>query len=77
MYRMLAGPPDIPDNISKILAGAIEKAMNDPELLEWSKKGERPLNYMNAKETARIAEALFKTYRKYLDTIKKEVKKIS
>jgi len=77
MYRMVGGPPKIPGSIKNVLAGALEKTIKDPEVQAWSKKANRPLNFINVDKTNEIADSMFKTFQKYLDTIKKHKEKLN
>jgi tripartite-type tricarboxylate transporter receptor subunit TctC len=43
LERLIGGPPGLPPAIVKTLADALEKAMKDPEVVEWARRSEVPL----------------------------------
>jgi tripartite-type tricarboxylate transporter receptor subunit TctC len=49
--RVVAGPPDVPDEIVHILERSLLKALHDSDLQEWSKESNNPLYIRNAEET--------------------------
>jgi tripartite-type tricarboxylate transporter receptor subunit TctC len=44
LYRMFAAPPGLPDDVRKKLIGAVQAALNDPELEKWAKLTNFPLD---------------------------------
>jgi tripartite-type tricarboxylate transporter receptor subunit TctC len=65
LFRLVGGPPNLPPDITKILRETMAKAMQDPELLAWSKKAIRPLEYTPAGEVEEIVTSAYSAYGKY------------
>lgn len=49
--RFVGGPPGLPAERRRVLAGALMKALNDPELQAWSKESGRSINPAGADAT--------------------------
>jgi tripartite-type tricarboxylate transporter receptor subunit TctC len=67
--RMVAGPPNLPADIKKILVEAIEKAVNDPAVAALSEKTGMGLALQSPDEVAADVHAqanFFDKWRKYL-----------
>jgi tripartite-type tricarboxylate transporter receptor subunit TctC len=67
--RMVAAPPNLPPEIKKILVEAIDKAVNDPEVVALSKKTGMGLALQSPEEVAADVRAqanFFDKWRKYL-----------
>jgi tripartite-type tricarboxylate transporter receptor subunit TctC len=69
LERLVGGPPGLPPAIVKILADALEKAMKDPEVVQWARRSDVPL----ASETPAQAERVlheqidfFERWKKFL-----------
>lgn len=52
LYRPFAAPPALPASIREILVTAVQKALRDPELADWSAKSGNPIDPETAEETA-------------------------
>jgi len=72
--RMIIGPPNIPEELVKVLREAVFNAMNDPAFIEWSKKVERPIAPLAGEdlekliiESMRIADELVPIFKGYKD----------
>ena len=52
--RVLLAPPGLDEKTTQILREAIYKALNDPELIEISKKINRPIVYLGGEEIAQL-----------------------
>ena len=68
--RIVGSTPGLPKNIRKVLATALFKAANDPDMKAWSKKTRRALNPRNAKQTSKRVGELVKFYQKYRSVLK-------
>ena len=69
--RPFAVSPDIPADRLQILQDAFKKAVQDPELLERAKKGDRPIDFVSAEECEAWAKSLLQLPPEIVDTIKK------
>lgn len=63
--RIVGTAPKTPAAIVKVLETALMKALNDPTMKAWAKKGRRPLLARNASQTADRVDELIKFYSKY------------
>lgn len=68
--RVLAGPPDLPENISRILEDALINTLNDPELQAWSKKTNNPINIGDSKSTLHSLDLTIGLLKKYENLFK-------
>jgi tripartite-type tricarboxylate transporter receptor subunit TctC len=73
-YRVIAGPPNLPPEVTEKLRDLFWKTLNDKEFMEWSKKAKRPVDAMNGEETEKIMKRAMADYLKYKDVLKKYVK---
>jgi tripartite-type tricarboxylate transporter receptor subunit TctC len=67
--RMVAAPPNLPPAIKKILVEALDKAVNDPEVVALSEKSGMGLKLQSPEEVAADVHAqanFFERWRKYL-----------
>jgi tripartite-type tricarboxylate transporter receptor subunit TctC len=67
--RMVAAPPNLPPAIKKILVEALDKAVNDPEVVALSEKSGMGLKLQSPEEVAADVHAqanFFDRWRKYL-----------
>lgn len=67
--RVLAAPPDLPEEIAKILEKSLLEAMNDPDLKAWSRETNNPFFIDDAAGTLKSIQdlwALLKKYEKFL-----------
>lgn len=67
--RILGGPPDLPENVSKKLEEAIAKAVKDPAFLERLEKMEVSVQYLDGEQTAKVVNNAVKGFTDYKDTI--------
>ena len=56
LYRMLAAPPGLPDDVRTRLTDAVQKALNDPELRRWSEATSSPIDPGGPAEARRLYE---------------------
>ncbi len=69
LERLIGAPPGLPDDIKAILAGALAKAVADPEIAAWAKKSDSELAWASPDEAAQILAAqakFFERWKKYL-----------
>lgn len=72
--RTIVGPPDIPEDRTKILQKAIWAALNDPEFIAACSKSERlQPDVKNAEQTRESVLHTANFWKKYKDEIKKEM----
>jgi tripartite-type tricarboxylate transporter receptor subunit TctC len=67
--RVIAGPPSMPAEIKDILQTALLQTLNDPDLLNWSKKTQNPLYIRDAESTLsaiKTSMELLEKYKAYL-----------
>jgi tripartite-type tricarboxylate transporter receptor subunit TctC len=69
--RVIAGPPDMKEEVIHILRKAMDEALQDPDLLAWSQKTKNPLMIMNAGETKKRIAEIRVFVDKYRDLLKK------
>jgi tripartite-type tricarboxylate transporter receptor subunit TctC len=50
--RIIAGPPDLPDEVADYLRKALSETMKDPEFTEWAAEADRPIVPLNAEEAS-------------------------
>lgn len=74
-WRVVFGPPDMPEEIAKVLQDALWKALHDDELLAEAKKQRRPIIPGNVEDLQAVVDNSFKAVEKYLDVIKAELGK--
>jgi tripartite-type tricarboxylate transporter receptor subunit TctC len=63
--RYIAGPPNTPADIVKILSEALGKAANDPELKAKAEKSGEPLQYISASGAKAAFDKALAVYEKY------------
>ena len=73
-YRVLAGPPNMPPEVTKYLRDAIWKTLTDPEFVEWSKKAKRPVEAVNGDDTQKNLDMVMKAYADYKDDLESYLK---
>ncbi|ATW23720.1 Bug family tripartite tricarboxylate transporter substrate binding protein [Candidatus Formimonas warabiya] len=71
LYRMIGVAPDTPQYMVDTLREALEKTMQDEELIQWSKDTDHPLTYISGEECAESIEKLQTAWAKYIDAIQK------
>jgi tripartite-type tricarboxylate transporter receptor subunit TctC len=54
--RVFFGPPGMPTERVQVLEEALNKALNDPDLLASAKKADRPISYMPGSEVSRLVQ---------------------
>jgi tripartite-type tricarboxylate transporter receptor subunit TctC len=54
LNRVFAAPPGLPEAVRARLVGAVQKALNDPELAAWASKANFPLDKGTPEETRRL-----------------------
>jgi len=69
-HRLIGAPPGLPPHIRAVLEGAIKKAVEDPGFLEVTQKMKKTPAYLNANETAALAENILKSYKAYAGVVK-------
>ncbi len=70
-YRVVAGPPEMPECMSTILSDAVSKTLADEEFVAEAEKAELRVIPEGADETTtRIAE-IYSTFEKYSDALKR------
>lgn len=52
--RIIAGPPDLPEDVTTYLRDTLWETMNDPKFAEWARKAERPLVPLKAEDAERF-----------------------
>ena len=63
--RTVGTVPNTPKKIASVLTNALMRALNDPVMTAWAKKGRRPLNPKNAEQAAANVKHLIAFYSKY------------
>lgn len=75
VYRVFAGPPDIPEDRSTKIRTAIRKALKDPDLQQAAKDSNRPINFINSEEAGATLSRIIQTWtdnKDLLTTLKKQ-----
>lgn len=57
--RVIGGPPGIPEGRLQALREALQKALADPELVDWSQKAKRSLTPLDGEKTAKLVHQAF------------------
>jgi tripartite-type tricarboxylate transporter receptor subunit TctC len=73
-YRVLAGPPNMPTEVTQFLRDALWKTLNDPEFVAWSKKAKRPVEPVDGDGTEKNMNMVMKEYANYKDVLRKYMK---
>jgi len=68
--RVVAAPPGVPNEITRMLEDALLKTMQDEEIQKWSKTTGRILTPLSGKETAELGAELLKTYKKHAEAFR-------
>jgi tripartite-type tricarboxylate transporter receptor subunit TctC len=69
LERLVGGPPGMDAAITRILATALDKALRDPEVVEWAHKAEVPIVNETPAEAERVLHEqidFFERWKKYL-----------
>jgi tripartite-type tricarboxylate transporter receptor subunit TctC len=69
LERLLGGPPGTEPSIIKILGDALDKALRDPELIEWARHSDVPIAIETPAQTERVLHEqidFFERWKKYL-----------
>ncbi len=74
-YYMLAGPPSLPSEVSKILIGAIEKTLKDQRFVEELAKAKIEVSYAPAKQVKESMSLLPGLLARYKESIRQAVGK--
>lgn len=74
LWRVIAGPPDLPDDIRSALSNAFLSAMQTERVQAWSLKSNNPFSPLSATETAAQMEGLMRFYYSYGELLRKEFK---
>ena len=67
--RLLAGPPGMPTDVTQKLVAALEKAIADPKLQEWSKKAKRPFQPLKPVEVKAVVDGQFEFFEQFKNLI--------
>ena len=67
---VIAGPPGMPKGIANMLSNALQKSLEDEDLIAWSKRVDRPFYWLNPDRVAEIVKDGFPVYEKYKDFLK-------
>lgn len=70
-HRLVIGPPGLPQNIQKLIMGAAEKVMTDPELIALMRQGGFPANPLYGNEVVDLVKSYIKFYQDMAATLKK------
>lgn len=73
LRRMIGGPPGIPPGIRKRLSDALMQALNSPDMQDWSKNTNHPLDPLDSGQATAAMHKLMQFYRQYADMLRKEV----
>jgi tripartite-type tricarboxylate transporter receptor subunit TctC len=65
VQRLIAGPPNLPQEVAKTLSDGLMAAMNDPALIAWSKQSGIDLEPGDAASAQKTLEEQFKFYERY------------
>ncbi len=68
--RVFVAPPGTDERVSGVLAEAIKRALNDPELINKSKEAKRPIFYIGPQDIQNTIASEWAIAEKYLNTIK-------
>src|SRR5581483_10620298 len=69
LERLVGGPPGLPPAIVETLAGALTKAMKDPDVVAWAREADVPLAAETPAEATRVLHEqidFFERWKKYL-----------
>jgi tripartite-type tricarboxylate transporter receptor subunit TctC len=69
LERLLGAPPGTDPSIIAILAGALDKALRDPEVVDWARKSNVPITIETPDQTAQVLHEqveFFDRWKKYL-----------
>ena len=64
-WKVLFGPPGLPDDITRLLQEALKKSLNDPKLKAWAVKAKRPLAYLDGQASWKELQEVFKVFKQY------------
>jgi tripartite-type tricarboxylate transporter receptor subunit TctC len=70
LFRMVAGPPKLPDDIADKLSGILVKAISDPKVQDWAKKAHANMIASDRAETAK----LYKQQADFIASVKQYIK---
>jgi len=71
LYRLVAAPPETPEDITKILKEALMRTLADEEFGKWSVKTKQPLKWDSAEKSTEIVNDVSEMLEKYKDQISK------
>jgi tripartite-type tricarboxylate transporter receptor subunit TctC len=69
--RPFVAPPDVPADRLQFLREALERAMNNPELIEESESQGRPLGYLSGEEMDELVESLLDAPEEYREVLER------
>lgn len=70
LERMIGAPPGLPPEIHAKLSDALVKAAMSPEVQEWAKSTNRPMNPIGHKEATELMQEIMTFYVDYKDILK-------
>jgi len=74
LRRVVAGPPDLPDDIRNRLSAALIEATQAAEVQEWSQRTNNPFAPLDAEQTAKAMKEVMRFYEKYGELLQTEFK---
>jgi tripartite-type tricarboxylate transporter receptor subunit TctC len=63
--RLVAGPPDLKPEVAKVLADSLMAAMQDPDMVKWSKESGIEIEPGDAAAAKTSLESQFSFYQQY------------
>lgn len=69
IHRLVAAPPELPNDIKAALEGALVKALADPEMKAAAAKANRPLHPLDAAQAEAAVKRELATYLKFRDQL--------
>lgn len=57
--RLVAAPPNLPEDIRKKLTKALEDAIKSKEIQDWSKKSGNPVDFIDAEQAKKVVDDAF------------------
>lgn len=73
-WRVVGGPPNLPEDRAQYLADLLWKAMHDEEFQEWSKKSKRPVSPMDGPKTAKALDRVLAQYQELEPMFRRYIK---
>lgn len=67
LARLVAGPPELPDDVKKVLETAIAQAVADPDFKNWLASTKNEMEYLGSADAGAQVQTMKAFYGKYAD----------